>query len=113
MAEAFERSSTSLTTTGTTDIYTAPSGNAADRAVILGCIAANIDGTNAVDVTIDVTTSGDSKLSSIGQTITVPADSSVEFIANKLILKQGEKLRATASAASGIDCTVSALEITV
>jgi hypothetical protein len=43
----------------------------------------------------------------------VPADSSIEFVANKLVLKQGEKLRATASAASGVDFTVSALEITV
>jgi hypothetical protein len=112
MAEAFNRASTALTTTGITDVYTAPSGNAADRAVVLGCVAANIDGTDAVDVSIDITTSGDTKLSSFARTITVPADSSIEFVANKLILKQGEKLRATASVASGIDFTVSALEIT-
>jgi hypothetical protein len=112
MAEAFNRASTALTTTGITDVYTAPSGDAADRAVVLGCVAANIDGTDAVDVSIDITTSGDTKLSSFARTITVPADSSIEFVANKLILKQGEKLRATASVASGIDFTVSALEIT-
>lgn len=112
MAEVFNRASTALTTTGITDVYTAPSGNAADRAVVLGCVAANIDGTDAVDVSIDITTSGDTKLSSFARTITVPADSSLEFVANKLILKQGEKLRATASVASGIDFTVSALEIT-
>lgn len=112
MAESFNRSSTALTTTGITDVYTAPSGNAADRAVVLSCIAANIDGTNAVDISLQVATSGDSKLSSVAHTITVPADSSLELIANKLVLEQGEKLRAIASTASGIDMTVSALEIT-
>lgn len=112
MAETFARTSTALTTTGITTVYLAPSGNAADRAVVLACVAANINGTNPVDVSLQVTNSGDTKLSSIAHTITVPADSSIEFVANKLVLRQGEKLRATASAASGIDFTVSALEIT-
>jgi hypothetical protein len=112
MAESFNRVSTQLTTTSTTDVYSAPAGNAADRAVVLGCVAANIDGVNAVDVSIDITTSEGTKLSSLGRTIAVPAGSNIDFIANKLILKQGEKLRATASAANGIDITVSALEIT-
>jgi hypothetical protein len=66
MAEVFNRASTALTTTGITDVYTAPSGNAADRAVVLGCVAANIDGTNASRCEhCTVTTSGDTKLSSI------------------------------------------------
>jgi hypothetical protein len=112
MAESFNRTSTALTTTGITDVYLAPSGNAGDRAIILGCVAANIDGTEPVDVSVEITTSGDTKLSSFAHTIAVPADSSIEFVANKLVLKQGEKLRATASAASGVDFTVSALEIT-
>jgi hypothetical protein len=112
MPETFARTSTALTTTGITDVYLAPSGDAGDRAIILGCVAANIDGTDPVDVSVEITTSGDTKLSSFAHTITVPADSSIEFVANKLVLKQGEKLRATASAASGVDFTVSALEIT-
>ena len=112
MAETFNRVSTALTTTGITDVYLAPSGNAADRTIVLGCVAANINGISAVDVSVDITTSGNTKLSSYARTITVPADSSLELVANKLVLKQGEKLRATASAASGIDFTVSALEIT-
>ena len=113
MAESFNRTSTALATTGITDVYLAPSGNAGDRAIILGCVAANIDGTSAIDVSVQVATSGDTKLSSIAHTITVPADSSIELVANKLVLKQGEKLRATASAPSGVDFTVSVLEITV
>lgn len=113
MAESFNRTSTALTTTGITNVYLAPSGNAGDRAIILGCVAANIDGTSAIDVSVQVATSGDTKLSSIAHTITVPADSSIELVANKLVLKQGEKLRATASAPSGVDFTVSVLEITV
>lgn len=113
MPESFNRTSTALTTTSITDIYAAPSGNADDRAVVLSCIAANINGTDAIDVSVQVATSGDTKLSSIAHTITVPADASIELVANKLILKQGEKLRATATIASGIDFTVGSLEITV
>jgi hypothetical protein len=113
MPESFNRSSTALTTTGITDVYLAPSGNANDRAVVLSCVAANIDGTIPIDVSVQVATSGNTKLSSIAHTITVPADSSIELVANKLVLKQGDKLRATASAASGVDFTVSSLEITV
>lgn len=111
MAETFNRTSTPLTSTGLTDVYLAPSGAAGDRAVVLGCIAANID-TDPVDITVNITDASDNRLSSIAHTITVPADSSIELIANKLILKQNEKLRAAASAANGIDITVSVLEIT-
>jgi hypothetical protein len=52
-------------------------------------------------------------LSTLASTITVPADASLEVIANKLILKQSQKIRATASAADDLEVTVSALEITV
>ena len=112
MAETFQRTSTQLLTTGATDIYAAPSGAPSDRAVVLACVATNVDGVDPVDVSVDITTAGDTVLSSFASTITVPPNASLELVANKLILVDGEKLRASSSVASGLDMAVSVLEIT-
>jgi hypothetical protein len=74
---------------------------------------ANVDGANNADVTVTVTDGSNNVLSTLASTIIVPADSSLEVIANKLILKQSQKVRATASAANDLQVTLSALEITV
>ena len=113
MAEAFNNASVKLTTTSATDIYQAPTGNAADRAIVLSCLVANVDGSTAANITITVTDGSNAVLSTLASTITVPADASLEVIANKLILKQSQKIRATASVASDLEVTLSALEITV
>lgn len=73
---------------------------------------ANVDGTNNAEITITVTDGSDTVLSTLASTITVPADASLEVIANKLILKQSQKIRATASGANDLEVTLSALEIT-
>lgn len=113
MAETFNNASVKLTSTNATDIYQAPTGNAADRAIVLSCLVANVDGTNNADITLTVTDGSNTVQSTLASTITVPADSSLEVIANKLILKQSQKVRATASAANDLEVTLSALEITV
>lgn len=113
MAETFNNASVKLTTTSATDIYQAPTGNAADRAIVLSCLVANVDGVNNADITLTVTDNSNTVLSTLASTITVPADASLEVIANKLVLKQSQKIRATASAASDLEVTLSALEITV
>lgn len=112
MAETFNNASVKLTTTSATDIYQAPTGNAADRAIVLSCLVANVDGTNNADITLTVTDNSNTVLSTLASTITVPADASLEVIANKLVLKQSQKIRATASTASDLEVTLSALEIT-
>jgi hypothetical protein len=113
MAETFNNASVKLTTTSATDIYQAPTGNAADRAIVLSCLVANVDGTNNANITITITDGSNAVLSTLASTITVPVDASLEVIANKLILKQSQKIRATASAADDLEVTVSALEIAV
>ena len=112
MAETFNRASAALTTTSITDVYQAPNVANSDRAVVLSCLVANVDGTNAADITLTITDSTNAAIAKIANTIQVPADSTLEAIPNKLILKRGEKIRATASAASDLEVTVSALEIT-
>lgn len=112
MAETFNNASVKLTTTSATDVYQAPTANAADRAIVLSCMVANVDGTNPADITITVTDSSNTVLSTLASTITVPADASLEVIANKLVLKQSQKIRATAATAGDLEVTLSALEIT-
>jgi hypothetical protein len=111
MAETFNRNSVSLTTTNATDVYQAPNVAASDRAIVLSCMVANKKAA-AVTVLLTVTDSANASLSVFAPTVTIPANSGLECVVNKLILKQGEKLRATAGEASQLEVTVSALEIT-
>ena len=111
MAETFNRASVALSTNTITDVYQAPNAANTDRAVVLSCLVANVDGADDADVTVSITDSADVEIAKLANTILVPADASLEIIANKLILKSGEKLRATASVGGDLHLTVSALEI--
>ena len=112
MAETFNNASVKLTSTNATDLYQAPTSAAADRAIVLSCLVANVDGASTAAITITLTDGSNTVLSTLASTVTVPADASVEVIANKVVMKQSQKLRATASAANDLEITVSALEIT-
>lgn len=112
MTETFNRVSVALATTSITDAYQAPNIAASDRAIVLSCMVANIDGVNTCDVTLTITDSANVAIAKIANTISVPPDATLEAIANKLVLKRGEKIRATASNANRLDVTVSSLEIT-
>lgn len=112
MAETFNRTSVALATTSITDSYQCPTSNAANRSVVLSCMVANVSGSNA-SITITITDSANTVIARLASGIIVPIGASLEVIANKVVLKQGEKLRATASAGNALEVTVSALEITV
>lgn len=112
MAETFNNASVKLTSTSVTDVYQAPTGAATDRTVVLSVLVANVDGQASADITLTLTDGSDVVLSTIASTIPVPAKASIELIPNKIILKQSQKLRATASAAGDLEVTFSGLEIT-
>ncbi|MBP12594.1 MAG: hypothetical protein CMA71_03545 [Euryarchaeota archaeon] len=112
MAETFNNASVKLTTTNATDLYQAPTSAATDRAIVLSCLVANVDGLNNCDITIALTDGSNAVQSTLVSTVLVPADGSLEVIANKVVMKQSQKLRATASVANDLEITVSALEIT-
>lgn len=111
MAETFNRNSVKLTTTTITDAYQAPNVASTDRAIVLSCMVANVDPSVACDITVAITDASNVEVAKIANTITVPAKATLEIVANKLVLKRGEKLRATASIANDLEVTVSALEI--
>ena len=111
MAETFNNSSTKLTTANSTELYQAPNSSG-NKAIVLSCLVANVDGTNNAEITLWIANSSDTQLSILASTIPVPADSSVELIPNKVVLTHGQKLRAQAGTANDLDVTVSVLEIT-
>ena len=113
MAETFNRASAALTTTTITDLYQCPTSNAANRTIVLSCLVANVDGSSNAAITLSITDSANTLISRLANAIVVPVASSLEVVANKVVLKQGEKLRATASAANRLEVTVSVLEVTL
>jgi hypothetical protein len=111
MPNTFNNAQASLTSTSVTDVYQAPSSSGA-VSIVLSIMVSNVDGVNACDISIIKTDSSNTEQSRLAHTIPVPSDTSLEVVANKLVLKAGEKLRAQASAANDLVVTISALEIT-
>lgn len=111
MANTFNNAQAVLSTTSITDVYQAPA-TAGNVAIVLSVLCANVNGTASADISIIKTTSGNSEQSRLAHTIPIPSDTSLEVVANKIVLKAGEKLRAQASVANYINVTISALEIT-
>ena len=75
-------------------------------------LIANIDGTNAADVTIEVSIDNGSNYVAIGKTISVPADATLSFLENPIYLDETDILAVTASANSDLTYFVSYEEIT-
>jgi len=75
-------------------------------------LIANIDGTNAADVTIEVSIDDGSNYVAIGSTISVPADSTLSFLENPIYLDETDILAVTAGANSDLTYFVSYEEIT-
>lgn len=107
MANTFKNAGVQISTSRTT-VYTCPS---ATQAVIHALYISNVDGTNSVDVDIEVTVDGGSTYRYIGKTIPVPADSTL-VLDKPINLEASDILAITASAASDVEAVCSILEIT-
>jgi len=91
-------------TTSATDIIDVP----ADKLYKVNTILiANIDGTNAADITLGVSTTNGSNFYNIASTISVPADSTLSLLSTTLYLDETDLLRISASANSDLEYTVS------
>lgn len=111
MATTFNNAQVQLTGTTEVDVYQAPA-TAGNTSVIMSIMVANYNGTASADITISKTNSSNTLQSYLAYTIPVPNDTSLEVVANRIVLKAGEKIRATASTANYFYVTVSALENT-
>jgi hypothetical protein len=107
MAETFQTVNVALADVADAVVYTCP---AATTAIVIHCQVANVDGTNAADLNIDM--NDGSTVAALVSTLSVPADSAVNPIGGKLVLEAADELRAWAGAASDLELTLSLLEIT-
>jgi hypothetical protein len=107
MAETFQTVNVALGDTADAVVYTCP---AATTAIVIHCQVANVDGTSAADLNIDM--NDGSVVAALVSTLSVPADTAVNPIGGKLVLEAADELRAWAGAASDLEMTLSLLEIT-
>ena len=72
-------------------------------------IIANIDGTNAADITVEVSTDNASSYYHIAKTVSVPADSTLIVVDknSSIYLDETDLLKVTASANSDLQYTIS------
>ena len=75
-------------------------------------LVANVDGTNAADITIEVSVDNGSNYVKLANTISVPADATLSFLENPIYLDETDILAVTASANSDLTYFVSYEEIT-
>ena len=107
MAETFQTVNVALGNSADAVVYTCP---AATTAIVIHCQVANVDGTSAADLNIDM--NDGSVVAALVSTLSVPADTAVNPIGGKLVLEAADELRAWAGAASDLEMTLSLLEIT-
>jgi hypothetical protein len=82
-----------------------------DSTIVLSILVCNTDGTSDSDVTVNMLDNSSVLLAKLANTITVPADSSVELLSNKLILTSGRKLSMLASSSGKLDVSISFVEV--
>lgn len=70
---------------------------------------ANVDGTSAADITVDVYRS--TTAYKIASTVSVPADASISLLDQPIYLEEGDSLRLTASANSDLEAVCSYEEL--
>ncbi len=95
-----------LDTTLTTEIIPAPTTGKVYK--INSILVANIDGTNAADVSVFITKSAGSPIA-IASTISVPADATLSLIDKNsgFYLEEGDNIEAGASATGDLTITIS------
>ena len=85
---------------------------AADKVAKINTIlVANVDGSNAADITIEVSVDNGSNYVKIANTISVPADATLSFLENPIYLDETDILAFTASAANDLTYFVSYEEL--
>jgi len=111
MANNFKNQGYALTTGGNI-VYTAPSGDVLDTAIIHSMIISNIDGTNSANVSIKARAKAADTYFHVAKDIPVPAGSSLS-IPKPVDLESGGDIHMTASANGDLEAVLSILEITV
>lgn len=113
MANDFTFGAVNLTNTVRTLVYSVPTSPVGQTAVIHSCTVANTDGTDSINVTLEVYDNSATTYFPVSSTVPVPADSVLVLDGIKLNLESDDKLYATSSDASGnLTIFASVLKIT-
>ena len=109
MANAFKNAGVALSTTNATTLYQVPTG--VNSSVVHSIYIANVDGSNSVNVNVEVSTdgAGSANFFHVAKTVPVPADASLILdkpinLFNTSTASAGDLIRVTASAASDLEC---------
>ena len=78
--------------------------------VVLSMRATNVDGSSSADIDVQFVDSDGSTDSMLASTIPVPADSSLELVAGKLVLETSDSIKIQGSANSSLKLILSILE---
>ena len=97
-----------LTDTSRTTAVDVPADKVAKINTIL---VANVDGTNAADITVEVSVDNGSNFVAIASTISVPADATLSLLESPIYLDETDLLYFTASAANDLTYFVSYEEL--
>ena len=100
MANAFKNAGATMSTTNRTTVYTCPANH---KAIIKELWLTNVDGTNAVDATLQWTDDSDSDAAySLLSTKSIAADSYLRIDGANIVLEAGDILKAQAGAANDL-----------
>lgn len=109
MANDFENRIASNVGTSRVDMYTTPSA-VGKRSMIIGLELANITG-SAITVNVEIWDESATAYVIIGNSINIPANSTLSFISGqKIVLNEGDKLAVTSSASASLNAIASILE---
>lgn len=108
MAETLERGSAVLTTTSPVDVYTVPSSSGSERALLVGLNVCNVSAAEA-DIILSVVNAAGATQARLAYKDVLLSRSRRQFIDGngKLVLKSGERLRATASVGNALEVLAS------
>lgn len=109
MANDFENRIASNVGTSRVDMYTTPA-TVGKRSMIIGLELANITG-SAITVNVEIWDESTTAYVIIGNSISIPANSTLSFISGqKIVLNEGDKLAVTSSASASLNAIASILE---
>jgi len=109
MAETFVNKTVVLGNTADVSVY---SPVAATTAIVIHCQVANVNGSTASNLSIDLYDLSTTTAAAVVSTVSVPANSAMNPVGGKLVLEAQDELRAWASTASDLELTLGILEIT-
>lgn len=107
MANTYKNAAVVLSSTGATDLYTAPANT---RAIVQSVTAANIDGSDRY-VTVTWYDSSASASYTLLYNALIPAGTSLNALDTPIVLEPGDIIRVQASAANTLHATASILQV--